>query len=211
MVMNAVSKSGTNTFHGSLYGFLRNSAMDARNFTDPSKVPPFRRGQYGGTIGGPIKKDKLFFFGNYEGIHFLQGASQIVTVPWNPACTACGLTSTSTNPQSAAAVNAVLALYPLPTRNFNAIANTGSTAFPLGIGTGQTTVVANTLAMKITFWDAPITISPIKTVSSCATSTTSSTNFLPSAVPTLRCNLKTKMAATSFSTWKNGISSRPPS
>ena len=124
-VMNAVSKSGTNSFHGSAYEFLRNSAMDARNFTDPSTVPSFRRNQYGGTLGGPIKKDKFFFFVNYEGIHFAQGFSQIVTVPIARA-------STSTNPQTAAAVDAVLALYPAPQFNINPTA-----------GTGQATVVAN--------------------------------------------------------------------
>ena len=101
-VMNAVSKSGTNSFHGSAYEFLRNSDLDARNFTDGPAVPAFRRNQYGGTLGGPIKKDKMFFFVNYEGIRFTQGFSQTVTVPVPRA-------STSTNPQTAAAVNAVLA------------------------------------------------------------------------------------------------------
>ena len=71
-VMNAVSKSGTNQFHGSAYEFLRNSALDSRSYFDltpagePSK-PGFRRNQFGGSIGGPVKKDKLFFFANYEG------------------------------------------------------------------------------------------------------------------------------------------------
>ncbi len=122
-VMNAVSKSGTDSFHGSLYEFLRNSDLDARNFTDPSNVPEYHRNQYGGTIGGPIKKDKAFFFFNYEGIRSVQGFSQVVTVPYNPVVKA-------TNPQTAAAVAAVLALYPTPTFNFNTTA-----------GTGQTTVV----------------------------------------------------------------------
>ena len=126
-VMNSVSKSGTDAFHGSVYEFLRNSAMDARNFTDPSNVPEFRRNQFGGTIGGPIKKDKLFFFANYEGVQQVQGFSQIVTVPLPQ-----NRTSTASNAQTAAAVNAVMALYPQPTFNFNT-----------GAGTGQTTVVAN--------------------------------------------------------------------
>jgi Carboxypeptidase regulatory-like domain len=71
-VMNAVSKSGTNEFHGSAYEFLRNSALDSRSYFDltpagaPDK-PAFRRNQFGGSVGGPIKKDKLFFFANYEG------------------------------------------------------------------------------------------------------------------------------------------------
>ena len=121
-------ESGTNSFHGSLYEFLRNSAMDARNFTDPSTVPEFRRNQYGGTIGGPVKKDKAFFFFNYEGIRFVQGFSQTVTVP-------LARTSTSTNPATAAAVNAVLALYPVPAFNINTTA-----------GTGQATVVKNQTA-----------------------------------------------------------------
>jgi hypothetical protein len=141
-VMNAVSKSGTNSFHGSAYEFLRNSALDARNFTDLASpgnpngaTPAFRRNQYGGTLGGPVKKDKVFFFVNYEGVRFTQGFSQIVTVPSNPACPAtCRLASTAANPQTAAAVNAVLALYPLPQFNFNTISPT--------VGTGQTTVVA---------------------------------------------------------------------
>ena len=129
-VMNAVSKSGTNSFHGSAYEFLRNSAMDARNFTDPSTIPAYRQNQYGGTLGGPIKKDKAFFFVNYEGIRKVQGQSQIVTVP-----DLNHRTSTSTNPQTAAAVNAVMALYPAPTFNFNT-----------GAGTGQTTVVESQTA-----------------------------------------------------------------
>src|SRR5207237_3446386 len=58
-VVNAVSKSGTNSFHGSVYEYLRNSALDARAFIDPgSSPPPFRRNQYGGSVGGPVKKDK---------------------------------------------------------------------------------------------------------------------------------------------------------
>ncbi|HVB85093.1 MAG TPA: TonB-dependent receptor [Candidatus Dormibacteraeota bacterium] len=66
--MNAVSKSGTNAFHGSAYEYFRNSALDARDFFDGPKIPPFRRNQFGGSLGGPIKKDKAFFFVNYEGL-----------------------------------------------------------------------------------------------------------------------------------------------
>ena len=66
-VINSITKSGTNTIHGSAFYFMRNSALDARNFFD-QQIPPFRRHQFGGSIGGPIKKDKLFFFANYEGL-----------------------------------------------------------------------------------------------------------------------------------------------
>jgi len=64
--VNTVSKSGTNDWHGSAYEFLRNSALDARNFYDGSTIPAFRQNQFGGSFGGPIKKDKLFFFVNDE-------------------------------------------------------------------------------------------------------------------------------------------------
>jgi hypothetical protein len=72
-VMNAASKSGTNDFHGSAYGFLRDSALDSRSYFDfngagqPDK-PGFHRNQFGGSVGGPLKKNKLFFFANYEGL-----------------------------------------------------------------------------------------------------------------------------------------------
>ena len=119
-VMNAVSKSGTNNFHGSGYEFLRNSYFDARNFTDPTTIPAYRQNQYGGTLGGPLKKDKLFFFVNYEGIRKFQGQSQTVTVP-----DLSHRTSTATNPQTFAAINAVAALYRVPTFNFNPGAGSG--------------------------------------------------------------------------------------
>jgi outer membrane receptor protein involved in Fe transport len=67
-VINAVTRSGTNHIHGSAFEFLRNSALDARNFFDGSKVPPFRRNQFGGSVGGPIRKDRTFIFGSYEGL-----------------------------------------------------------------------------------------------------------------------------------------------
>ena len=79
-VVNMVSKSGTNGLHGSLYEFLRNSDLDARNFFDVKK-PAFKRNQFGASIGGPIKKDSTFFFGNYEGLRQRQGVTKVSTVP----------------------------------------------------------------------------------------------------------------------------------
>jgi Carboxypeptidase regulatory-like domain len=63
-----VTQSGSNQFHGSLYEFLRNNDLDARNFFDPGSVPGFQRNQFGGALGGPIRKNKTFVFGNYEGL-----------------------------------------------------------------------------------------------------------------------------------------------
>jgi hypothetical protein len=83
--INVVTKSGTNDFHGTVYGYLRNSVFDARNFNDIDAnnnpvVLPFRMGQYGMTLGGPIQKDKTFFFLNYEGLRQLQEASSSAQV-----------------------------------------------------------------------------------------------------------------------------------
>src|SRR5713226_5038807 len=80
-VVNAITRSGTNQFHGSAYEFLRNSALDARNFFDADKIPPFKRNQFGGTLGGPIMKSRTFFFGDYEGIRQSKGITSFTTVP----------------------------------------------------------------------------------------------------------------------------------
>jgi len=80
-VINAVTRSGTNSFHGSAYEFLRNSALDARNFFDGSTIPPFKRNQFGGSIGGPIIKSRTFFFADYEGIRQSKGITALTTVP----------------------------------------------------------------------------------------------------------------------------------
>lgn len=83
-VVNAALRSGTNNLHGSAYEFARNSAMDARNYFDPTSGPlPFSRNQFGGTLGGPIKKDKSFFFLNYEGLLQQLTVPVITTVPDN--------------------------------------------------------------------------------------------------------------------------------
>jgi hypothetical protein len=69
VVVNMVSRSGSNSFHGGVYEFYRDQALDARDINDPlSGPPPFNRNQFGAAIGGPIKKDKIFFFANYEGL-----------------------------------------------------------------------------------------------------------------------------------------------
>jgi hypothetical protein len=84
-VVNAVTRSGTNQFHGSIYEFLRNSALDARNFFDLGKIPPFKRNQFGGGVGGPIIKDRTFFFADYEGIRQSKGISNQDFVPSDDA------------------------------------------------------------------------------------------------------------------------------
>ncbi len=80
-VINAVSRSGTNSFHGTAFEFLRNSDLDARNFFDGTIIPAFRRNQFGGAIGGPVKKDKAFFFFNYEGLRQSLGLTEPAFVP----------------------------------------------------------------------------------------------------------------------------------
>jgi Carboxypeptidase regulatory-like domain/TonB-dependent Receptor Plug Domain len=80
-VVNAVSKSGTNAFHGGAFEFLRNSALDARDFFEGASPAPFRRNQFGGSLGGPIKKDRAFFFFNYEGVRLAKTLTNPVIVP----------------------------------------------------------------------------------------------------------------------------------
>jgi carboxypeptidase family protein/TonB-dependent receptor-like protein len=80
-VVNAITRSGTNQFHGSAFEFLRNSALDSRNFFDGTQIPPFRRNQFGAAAGGPIKKGKVFVFGAYEGIRQSLGITNVDTVP----------------------------------------------------------------------------------------------------------------------------------
>lgn len=80
-VVNSITRQGTNQFHGSVYDFIRNSEFDARSYFDPaSGEPSFRRNQFGATLGGPIVKDKTFFFFNYEGVRQAQGVSILSTV-----------------------------------------------------------------------------------------------------------------------------------
>ena len=79
-VVSAVGRSGTNQFHGSAFEFLRNSALDARNFFD-GPIPAFRRNQFGASAGGPIRKDKTFIFGAYEGVRQSLGTSIVDNVP----------------------------------------------------------------------------------------------------------------------------------
>ena len=69
-----VTQSGTNQWHGSVYEFLRNNALDAPNYFDQGSAPPFQRNQFGAAVGGPIQKDKTFFFANFEG--FIQNLHQ---------------------------------------------------------------------------------------------------------------------------------------
>lgn len=76
-----LSRGGTNEFHGTLYEYLRNDAFDARVFVDPGKLPLFQLNQFGGNIGGPLRKDKTFFFINYEGLRQKQGQTFRGTVP----------------------------------------------------------------------------------------------------------------------------------
>ncbi len=79
-IVNVITKSGTNSFHGSAYEFLRNDKLDARNFFSATK-PPYRQNQFGASLGGPIVRNKAFFFGNYEGRRIRKGLTASARVP----------------------------------------------------------------------------------------------------------------------------------
>jgi hypothetical protein len=80
--VSVVTQSGTNSLHGSLFEFIRNNDLDSRGaFDQGPSAPPFRRNQFGASLGGPLKKDKLFLFGNYEGFRQSLAATSVSTVP----------------------------------------------------------------------------------------------------------------------------------
>jgi hypothetical protein len=110
--VDVVTKSGTNDIHGTAFGYLRNSAFDARNFNDVDLsgnpiIPPFRMGQYGMTVGGPIAKNKTFFFLSYEGLRQLQATTTSVPVP-----TALILQQTLGNAPTASLMCPILQAFP---------------------------------------------------------------------------------------------------
>jgi hypothetical protein len=110
-VISAITRTGTNRFHGSAYEFLRNSALDARNYFDPAAIAPFRRNQFGVAAGGPIKKDKTFIFADYEGLRQSLGLSVVDNVPSVPARNG---QLTTGNVTVDPFVKPYLAFYPLP-------------------------------------------------------------------------------------------------
>ncbi|HEX5832449.1 MAG TPA: TonB-dependent receptor, partial [Pyrinomonadaceae bacterium] len=134
--INVILNSGSNDFHGSLFEFHRNAALDARNFFAPASEPKpkYIRNQFGGAIGGPIVRDRTFFFADYEGTHSREGVTRITNVP--TAAEREGDFSQSvfgvpTNPFTGQPFDngvipsffinpvgrAIAALYPLPNRN----------------------------------------------------------------------------------------------
>jgi Carboxypeptidase regulatory-like domain len=101
--VSIVTMSGTNQLHGNVYDFLRNSALDARNYFDVGSIPEFQRNQFGGALGGPIRRNHLFLFGNYEGYGQNLALSDVTLVPDNASRAA-----------AVPSVQPLLALWPVP-------------------------------------------------------------------------------------------------
>jgi hypothetical protein len=141
-VISVETAKGSDAFHGSVYEFLRNSALDARNFFDGPVIPPFKRNQFGGSAGLPIRKGRTFIFGDYEGLRQSLGVTTVDTV-LSPAARTGLLTfsdpsqfpsncaPTATTKQCQVAVDPQVAkflgamFFPLPTDPVNAGSNVG--------------------------------------------------------------------------------------
>jgi len=98
-----VTQSGSNQWHGSAFEFLRNSALDAPNYFDEGSAPPFQRNQFGGSLGGPIRKDNTFLFANYEGFRQNLHQTSVAFVP-----------DLQSRADAVASVQPLLALWPTP-------------------------------------------------------------------------------------------------
>lgn len=172
-VMNQVTRSGTNNLHGSVYGFFRNSALNTRNYFDPLSGPPAAHyNQFGGSLGGPIKKNKTFFFVNYEGLRDVitlydnmylpdaathagylpcaQAKDILAKAPYNNVCPVGGLYPNEVNVGVNPAVAPFLALYPLAPAGSPEILSGG---LPIGVQsqtiTGGETQSENYVAAKV--------------------------------------------------------------
>src|SRR5262245_58717074 len=99
--ISVVTKSGSNAFHGGIFEYVRNDTLDARNFFDGSAKSPLRLNQFGGSVGGPIIKDKLFFFAALENLNQRAGVNLVETVP-SASAKAQARTNAATDPKIAA-------------------------------------------------------------------------------------------------------------
>jgi len=150
-IVNAATKSGSNSFHGSAYEFLRNSALDARNFFDGPIIPPFKRNQFGASAGLPIQKDRTFLFADYEGLRQSLGITTVDTMP-SPAARAGNLcsipsgVSPSCTPTTVAVdpsvVSLLKAFFPLPNGSLLGNGDTGIFTFAGQQVTGENYVTA---------------------------------------------------------------------
>lgn len=155
--LNAVTRSGSNDLHGSGYYFARNSVFDASPYFVPSTgKPEFERNQYGGTIGGPIKKNKMFFFANYEGLRQTLGETPVTIVPNQASRTEVQNYLNTLVPGSAQANAEKVVLNAL-----NAVPLPAAGAIDLGNGTSQEVLNGNQTGVEnyvVGRWD--YTLSP---------------------------------------------------
>jgi hypothetical protein len=140
-VVGASTRMGTNSFHGDVFEFLRNSALDARNFFDSAK-PPFRRNQFGASAGGPIWKDHTYIFADYEGLRQSLGVTQVDTVP--SAAARAGILSSGPITVDPEVLRFVNAFYPLPNRSLLGSGDTGIYTF-----SGQQVTPENYFTVRI--------------------------------------------------------------
>jgi len=149
-VINAITKSGTNQFHGDVYEFLRNSNLDAANFFDNASnvtEPPFRRNQFGVSAGGPIRKDNTFVFGDYEGLRQALTTTTVDVVP--SAAARSGNLSTGQITVDPSVQRFINAFYPLP--NGPSLGDTGIFSTPINAVTPEnffTTRLDHTFSQK---------------------------------------------------------------
>src|ERR1700676_4555105 len=126
-VVNAITRSGTNQLHGDAYGFLRSASLDTRNYFDGATIAPFHRSQLGGSAGGPIQKDKTFFFADYEVFRQGLGITHVDRVPSADARngTLHNTDGTTTTVTVDPVVQTYLKFYPLPNGPLLGTGNTG--------------------------------------------------------------------------------------
>ena len=133
-VINAITRSGTSHFHGSAYEFLRNSKLDAADyFENHNDLPkaPFRRNQFGGSAGGPIWKDKVFIFGDYEGLRQSKGITHVAHVP-SAAARSGNIHDDNGNPITVPVdpnIAKFFTFYPAPNAGLIGLGDTGNYAF----------------------------------------------------------------------------------
>src|SRR5690349_3378053 len=150
--VSVVTKSGGNAFHGSLFEYLRNDALDAANFFDNiiGQKAPLRLNQFGGSIGGPIVKDKLFFFFSYEGYRLRAGVNSIEAVPGSASrlCAApVGTGSIACNPLSVS----LLPAFRAPNAAIVSTTGSGSNLFDVAQLQANSTVDENSAALRVDY------------------------------------------------------------